>query len=193
MSESFGSDVKRIYPASSLVQSLFNWAPYVNRAGHCLENSQWASGRVDDISIMQLTQKHLRVKKMGHLLEDTNKNVFLERQDSEAFVSTGQKPKSNRQTNPSNSKRLCCLWPNYKPATWPWRNPHHVLPPAHSTQAPHLTWAKWSRSSRCKRFWPWQSPAVCYVWKGNFGRFPDLILWTLSSICMTKRHKSCFQ
>lgn len=50
--------IKGLYSASSQVQSLRNvrMSTRVNRAGHCPENSQWDSGRVDDVSIMWLGQ-----------------------------------------------------------------------------------------------------------------------------------------
>lgn len=60
------------YPASSLVQSRckVRFNPCVKRVGRCPENQgQRASGRVDDVSIMQIARKtkeykHPRVKKI---------------------------------------------------------------------------------------------------------------------------------
>lgn len=71
-----------LFPSRSLIQSPHNVrkSPCANRAGWCLENSMRASWRTDDISInvagVKLKDyKHLRVNKMNHLYNDTNKNV----------------------------------------------------------------------------------------------------------------------
>lgn len=47
-----------LYPASYLVQSLSNvrLSPFGNRASHCPDISQQASGHVDDVSIMQTSE-----------------------------------------------------------------------------------------------------------------------------------------
>lgn len=50
--------LNRLYPASSLVQSPCNvrLSPCVHRTDHCPENSQWASGQDDNVSIMWMAQ-----------------------------------------------------------------------------------------------------------------------------------------
>lgn len=59
MPKSVDWTLKRLYPASSLLQSPCNvrlsW--FVNQAGHFPENSQWVNGIVDDISILWPARK----------------------------------------------------------------------------------------------------------------------------------------
>lgn len=49
--------------------------------------------------------------------------------EMERFRTSVSKSKSqNCERNSRNTKRLCCLWPHYEPATWLLCNLCHVLP-----------------------------------------------------------------
>lgn len=143
--QSAGLVVKQTYPASSLVQSVLMSDGVHMRIQQVIVQRiqpQWASGCVMMFLPCAHTKpeenKHPRVKKKGHLHQDGNEKVQVEAWQGSGTCDNKDQSQ-NCQGNTSNSKKLCCLWPNNKMAMEHGVTRPHVLPPARSIRAPVLT------------------------------------------------------